>query len=449
MAETSSESKRSETPPEEQGAVAPQGPELQEGAMRNVWLLGGTSFFTDFSSDMTYSLRGILVTAVLGGPAWAVGLIEGVAESLASILKLFSGALSDWLGRRKEPAIAGYSTSIVGKFLVYLSGTQVLKRLLKYLWRAKVVAAWPMVFLGQVVDRVGKGVRTAPRDALIADGIRPEYRGRAFGIQRTLDHAGALLGAVTCYFLLTRLNMGDTDIHKVFLYAIIPGIVGVLLLFFVKEIRKPTKVEPWAGEAAAPGLYWRWMSLDRRLRVFLVIVFLFSLANFSNQFMLLKLKFDLGYSTPKVVLHYALFNALAALLAYPAGKISDRLGRKGIVAVAYLFYGAVYLGLAAAGPGVWTWILFAAYGLYLAMTQGVEKALVSDLAPAHARATALGLYAMLVGVGILPASLVAGGLFMIDPAIPFVVAGVMSAAAGLALWFLLDMKDDRSSRAEE
>lgn len=434
MAETSSESKRSETPPEEQAAEVATGRELQPGAWRNVWLLGGTSFFTDFSSDMTYSLRGILVTAVLGGPAWAVGLIEGVAESLASILKLFSGALSDWLGRRKEPAIAGYSTSVVGKFLVYLAGA---------------IKSWPFVFLGQVVDRIGKGVRTAPRDALIADGIRPEYRGRAFGIQRTLDHAGALLGAVTCYFLLTRLNMGDTDIHKVFLYAIIPGIVGVLLLFFVKEIRKPTKVEPWAGEAAAPGLYWRWMSLDRRLRVFLVIVFLFSLANFSNQFMLLKLKFDLGYSTPKVVLHYALFNALAALLAYPAGKISDRLGRKGIVAVAYLFYGVVYLGLAAAGPGVWTWVLFAAYGLYLAMTQGVEKALVSDLAPAHARATALGLYAMLVGVGILPASLVAGLLFMIDPAIPFILAGVMSAAAGLALWFLLDMKDDGSSRAEE
>ncbi len=434
MAETSSESKRSETPPEEQAAEVATGRELQPGAWRNVWLLGGTSFFTDFSSDMTYSLRGILVTAVLGGPAWAVGLIEGVAESLASILKLFSGALSDWLGRRKEPAIAGYSCSVVGKFLVYLAGA---------------VKSWPFVFLGQLVDRFGKGVRTAPRDALIADGIRPEYRGRAFGIQRTLDHAGALLGAVTCYFLLTRLNMGDTDIHKVFLYAVIPGIVGVLLLFFVKEIRKPTKVEPWAGEAAAPGLYWRWMSLDRRLRVFLVIVFLFSLANFSNQFMLLKLKFDLGYSTPKVVLHYALFNALAALLAYPAGKISDRLGRKGIVAVAYLFYGAVYLGLAAAGPGVWTWVLFAAYGLYLAMTQGVEKALVSDLAPAHARATALGLYAMLVGVGILPASLVAGGLFMIDPAIPFILAGVLSAAAGLALWFLLDMKDDRSSRAEE
>ncbi len=444
MAETSSAETTPE--PEEQAAEVATGRELQPGAWRNVWLLGGTSFFTDFSSDMTYSLRGILVTAVLGGPAWAVGLIEGVAESLASILKLFSGALSDWLGRRKEPTIAGYSTSVVGKFLVYLAGA---------------IKSWPFVFLGQVVDRVGKGVRTAPRDALIADGIRPEYRGRAFGIQRTLDHAGALLGAVTCYLILRLIlkYLGVADeqaderlnehLHKVFLYAIIPGIVGVLLLFFVKEIRKPTKVEPWAGEAAAPGLYWRWMSLDRRLRVFLVIVFLFSLANFSNQFMLLKLKFDLGYSTPKVVLHYALFNALAALLAYRAGKISDRLGRKGIVAVAYLFYGAVYLGLAAAGPGVWTWVLFAAYGLYLAMTQGVEKALVSDLAPAHARATALGLYAMLVGVGILPASLVAGALFMIDPAIPFIVAGVMSAAAGLALWFLLDMKDDGSSRAEE
>ncbi len=423
--------------PEGQETPAPEGREIQEGAWRNVWLLGGTSFFTDFSSDMTYSLRGILVTAVLGGPAWAVGVIEGVAESLASILKLFSGALSDWLGRRKEPTIFGYSSSIVGKFLVYLAG---------------VIRSWPFVFLGQVVDRFGKGVRTAPRDALIADGIRPEYRGRAFGIQRTLDHAGAVVGAVTCYLLLTQLSMLDADIYKVFLYAIIPGIIGVVLLFFVKEIRKPTKAEapaePWAGEAQAPSLYWRWLSLDRRLRVFLVIVFLFSLANFSNQFMLLKLKLDLGYSTPVVVLHYALFNALAALLAYPAGKVSDLLGRKGIVAVAYLFYGAVYLGLAVAGPGVWTWILFAAYGLYLAMTQGVEKALVSDLAPAHARATALGLYAMLVGAGILPASLVAGALYMRSASLPFIVAGVLSLVAGLALWFLLDMNDDGTSKGQ-
>jgi len=422
---------------EEHTAPTPGQQELQPGAWRNVWLLGGTSFFTDFSSDMTYSLRGILVTAVLGGPAWAVGLIEGVAESLASILKLFSGALSDWLGRRKEPTIFGYSSSVVGKFLVYLAG---------------VITSWPFVFLGQVVDRFGKGVRTAPRDALIGDGIRQEYRGRAFGIQRTLDHAGALAGAIACYLILKfvfgRLPDPDQHIYKVFLYAIIPGIIGVVLLFFVKEIRKPEKAkaptEPWAGEAKRPSLYWRWMSLDRRLRVFLVIVFLFSLANFSNQFMLLKLKLDLGYSTPVVVLHYALFNALAALLAYPAGRISDVLGRKGVVATAYLFYGVVYVGLAVAGPGVWTWVLFAAYGLFLAMTEGVEKALVSDLAPAHARATALGLYAMLVGAGILPASLIAGALYMVDPAVPFVVAGVLSVVAGAALWLLLDMSDEGS-----
>ena len=426
---------------EEQTAPTPGQRELQPGAWRNVWLLGGTSFFTDFSTEMTYSLRAILVTVVLGGPAWAVGVIEGVAESLASILKLFSGALSDWLGRRKELTIAGYSSSVVGKFLVYLAG---------------VVRTWPMVFLGQVVDRFGKGVRTAPRDALIGDGIRPEYRGRAFGIQRALDHAGALTGAIACYLILTvlfaRLGNVDQHIHKVFLYAIIPGIIGVILLFFVREIRKPAKAEV-PGEAGAeaaerPSLYQRWMSLDRRLRVFLVIVFLFSLANFSNQFMLLKLKLDLGYSTPTVVLHYALFNALAALLAYPAGRLSDILGRKGIVAAGYLFYAAVYIGLAVVGAGVWTWVVFAAYGVFLAMTEGIEKALVSDLAPAHARATALGLYAMLVGAGILPASLIAGGLFMIDPAVPFVVAGVLAAAAGFALWFLLDMTDDRSSRAE-
>ncbi len=423
MAETEPEEKQEdETSPQNRKDVS----EAEQKAWRNVWLLGGTSFFTDFSSDMSYPLIGILVRSVLMAPAWAVGVIEGVAESLASILKLFSGALSDWMGRRKELTIVGYSNSLLGKLLIFLA------------------TSWPFVFLGRVVDRFGKGVRTAPRDALIADGIPQERRGRAFGIQRTLDHFGAVLGALTCYFILTRLNLADKDLHWVFLYAIIPGGVGVLLLFFLKEIHKPEKPAA-SGEtdAGRPGLYQRWMSLDRRLRVFLVIVFLFSLANFSNQFMLLKMK-DRGYSTPKVVLHYALYSVLAAALAYPAGHFSDRFGRKSIVVTGYLFYGAVYLGLAFVGKGGWTWGLFAGYGVYIAMIEGVEKALVSDLAPAHARATALGLYAMLIGAGLLPASLLAGVLYTFSPSVPFILGGVMSAAAGLAMWFLLDMKADGS-----
>jgi MFS family permease len=401
--------------------------ETERKAWRNVWLLGGTSFFADWSSDMTYALRAILVKNVLGAPAWAVGVIEGVADSLASAVKVFSGALSDWLGRRKEPTIAGYSGSVVGKFIIFVAG-----RLL----------SWPVVFVGQVLDRIGKGVRGAPRDALIADGIPRERRGRAFGIQRTLDHIGAVTGALTCYLILTQLAIKDEQLHRVFLYAVLPGIIGVLLLFFVKEIHKPQKAKPTgtgAGEAATPGLYQRWLSLDRRLRVFLVIVFLFSLANFSNQFMLLKLK-DLGYNTPKVVLHYALYNLLAASLAYAAGRLSDLLGRKCILVGGYLSYGVVYLGLAFVGKDAWTYVLFGAYGFYLAMTEGVESALVSDLAPAHARATALGLYGTLVGAGILPASLAAGLLYSWDPRIPFVLGGALAVAAGIALWFFLDMK---------
>ena len=407
--------------------------DTERAAWRNVWLLGGTSFFTDFSSDMSYPLIGILIKSVLLAPAWAVGVIEGVAESLASILKLFSGALSDWLGRRKELTIGGYSSSVVGKLLIFLAG---------------VLRSWPLVFLGRVVDRFGKGVRTAPRDALIADGIPQERRGRAFGIQRALDHAGAVAGALTSYLILTQLRLPDSALHQVFLYAVIPGIVGVVLLFFIKEIRKPAKAQalgdPGASDAARPGPYQRWLSLDRRLRVFLVVVFIFSLANFSNQFMLLKMK-DLGYSTAQVVLHYVVYSILAAVVAYPAGRFSDRFGRKGVVVAGYLFYGAVYLGLAFAGKGGWTWGLFAAYGLYLAMIEGVEKALVSDLAPAHARATALGLYGTLVGAGLLPASLVAGFLYTIDPRVPFVLGGVMSTAAGLALWAFLKM-DGGTSR---
>lgn len=420
--------------PEEQGAPVPEGREIQEGAWRNVWLLGGTSFFTDFSSDMSYPLIALLIRSLLGTAAGlvgiVVGIIEGLAESLASILKLFSGALSDWIGRRKELTITGYSCSLVGKFLMYLAGV--------------VSTAW-FVGIGRLVDRFGKGVRTAPRDALIADGIRQEYRGRAFGIQRTLDHLGAVLGSLMCVLILVVFKIPDTQLHKVFLYAIIPGIIGVVLLLFVKEIRKPTKAEapsePWAGEAEAPSLYWRWLSLDRRLRVFLVIVFLFSLANFSNQFMLLKL-YNLEYKTYEIVLHYALYSAVAAVVAYPAGRFSDFFGRKGIVVVAYLFYGGVYLGLAAVLHGPWTWVLFGAYGVYHAMTEGVQKALVSDLAPTHARATALGLYAMLIGIGLLPASLLAGLLYWVNPCLPFIVAGLISAAAGFALWFLLDMSDE-------
>jgi len=378
---------------------------VEEGpGFRNIVILGLVSLLTDISSEMIYPLLPLYLTLKLGvGPA-IVGVIEGIAESVASFVKVASGYFSDRIRRRKPIAIGGYSFSSIAKVLFYLS------------------TSWTWVLSGRILDRFGKGVRTAPRDALISESSAGDKRGRAFGLHRAMDTLGAVLGASFAFILLVHYK---GDYQMVFLISLVPAAAGVGVLFLAKEARK--------ARVAVKKVSLGWSVLDHRLRMFLLIIFLFSLGNSSNQFLILRAK-NMGFSVTTAILLYIVFNVVHAGSSYPLGSLSDRVGRRKLLVFGYAAYGAVYLGFALAPSKYFLWVLFGAYGLYLGATEGVEKALVSDLAPAHLKATLMGMHATLVGIGLLPASIIAGSLWsLFGPSAPFLFGGAAGFAAALAL----------------
>lgn len=386
---------------------------------RNVILMGLTSFFTDISSEMIYPLIQAFVSAVMASAKTMVGpvlgVIEGIAEATASLLKVYSGYISDRFQSRKPLTVAGYSLSAVSK-LLYLAAS----------------LGWSFILLARFADRVGKGVRTAPRDALIADSVDASIKGRAYGFHRAMDYSGALIGVTVCYFLslayLDPVTKTITDIdafYTLFLISLIPAFIGVVMLLFVREKR--------AGNmpGARPSVSFSLTGLDRRLRVFLVAVFIFTLGNSSNQFLLLK-SMDAGVSLPEVLLMYMVFNLVTSALSTPLGGLSDRIGRTRIILAGYALYSGIYIvfGFIDGGTKDWLWAFWALYGVYYALTEGVEKALVADLAPAERRGTVMGLFTTIVGLALLPASVIAGLLYSYaGTAWPFIFGGVMSAVA--------------------
>jgi MFS family permease len=377
--------------------------------MFNVIVLGIVSFLTDISTEMVYPLIPLYLTSRLGASPAIVGLIEGVAESTASLLRVFSGYISDLIGRRKPLAILGYGSSTLGKVFLYLSHS------------------WGFVFIGRWIDRFGKGIRTAPRDALIADSTDPTRRGRAFGLHRAMDTFGAVIGIILAYYFFTRFS---GDYSRVFLYSLIPACLGVFALFFVKESRKTVK-----GSTSKPVL--KWSLLDRRLKGFLIVTLIFTLGNSSNQFLLLRAK-NLGFNDATVLLLYLTYNLVYMAFAYPAGRISDRIGRKKLIVVGYLFYGLVYFGFAMVASGSYLWVLSGLYGIYIGLTEGVQKALISDIAPVETRATLIGLHATLEGIGLLPASFIAGLLWNnISASAPFYFGGLMGIISAVGMLLVL------------
>lgn len=377
--------------------------------MFNIILLGITSLLTDISSEMVYPILPVYLVTRLGASPAILGLIEGAAESLASLSKVFSGYFSDKLKSRRPFTILGYACSTVGKTFLYLSTN------------------WGFVFGARAIDRFGKGIRTAPRDALIAESAAVKKKGAAFGLHRAMDTLGAIAGVLAAYFIITRYK---GDFKNVFLFSLIPAFLGVLLLFLVKEKKK---------DAAYPSqnIKFRWHALDRRLRLFLIFTFIFTLGNSSNQFLLLRAQ-NLGNPLPTVILLYLVYNVTYCLFSYPASRLSDKIGRKKLLVAGYFFYGLVYLGFALNRSPANLWFLFGFYGLYIGFTEGVEKALIADIAPANLRATAIGLHATLVGIGLLPASLFAGMLWkFFSPAAPFYFGGIMGILASAGFWFVL------------
>jgi MFS family permease len=394
---------------------------------RNVILAGCTSFFTDISTEMIYPLMQAFVSAILTGRQTLVGpilgVIEGTAESTASLLKVFSGYLSDRSKKRKIPTIAGYSLSAVAKLLLFFAS-----------------AGWGFVLLARLLDRVGKGIRSAPRDALIADSTPDNSRGRAFGLQRAMDFAGAATGVLIMYFLCFRFLDPVTGtiknfygFYQMFAISIIPAAIGVVFLFFVKEpVPAPHRDD---FPARQPTLDFR--RYDRNLKLFFLCQAIFTLGNSSNQFLLLR-SANLGVSLPEVILMYMVFNLSTALFSRRFGSLSDAIGFKRVLTAGFALYGVVYAAFGFISPGntYLLWGFWALYGIYSAMTDGVEKAFVSRLAPLESRATAIGFSHTIMGIGLLPASLLAGLLFSLHPGAPFLFGAATSAATVVVMRFV-------------
>jgi len=376
------------------------------GFHRTIFFLGLVSFFTDVSSEMIYPLLPVFLTSVLGASTTFVGLIEGIAEATASFLKLFSGWISDRWKKRKSLVVFGYTLSTLTRPLVGVA-----------------LIGWHVLFI-RFLDRVGKGIRTSPRDALIADSTPESEHGKAFGFQRALDHAGAVIGPLVAFFLLTFITQ---QYRTLFLLAYIPGLIALALLIFGVGEKRASPAPP-----SSPPLRLTMRPFERRFKIFLVVMIIFSLGNSSDAFLILKAK-DAGISTSLLPILWMALHISKSLSATPGGILSDRYGRKKTIMAGWILYGGVYFGFASAQTSEMVWILFVIYGLFYGLTEGGERALVANLVPQHLRGTAYGIYHFSIGLSALPASLLMGFLWeTIGPETAFRFGAVMAlAAAGL------------------
>jgi MFS family permease len=376
---------------------------------RNVRALGWVAFFNDTATEMSYWLLPQFLVSVLGAGPMVFGLMEGAAETVASVGRLFSGVLSDRWRRRKPLAAAGYTIANLAKPLLALA------------------QSWGQVFWIRFADRAAKGFRAAPRDALIAESVPPEKRGAAFGFRQAMDSAGAIAGPLSAVLLLPFF-LGD--VRKVFWAASLPGLASILLAWFVvREIRPPA---PSPG-APRPGLFNALRTGAPRLILILVAVAMFSLGNSSDLFLILRAQ-NLGVRPELAPLLGLVFNAIYTAMSWPAGRLSDLVPRRALVVTGYLVYAGVYFGFASSHSALAVWILMPLYGLYYALTEGVMKAWISDLIPSPSRASVFGVFNWVVGVTAFPASLLAGWLWQhYSPATPFYFSAALSFLAAILL----------------
>ncbi len=388
---------------------------------RNIWAVSLTSFFMDISSEMVINILPLFLSNVLGVKTNIIGLIEGIAESTASLLKLFSGWFSDKLRARKWLAVAGYGLSALSKPFFYLANS------------------WGWVAGVRWVDRVGKGIRTAPRDALVADSIPEEKRGLAFGFHRAADTGGAMLGILIALGLVWRAQasnqeLGQNTFQVIVLASLIPAFLAVLSLAVgVKEIKPKT-------QQTMPKFAFR--ALGKPFMIFMLIVGIFDLGNSSDSFLVLRAQ-ERGISVLGILGLLVVFNLVYTLVSAPAGSLSDRLGRRNIIIGGWIIYALVYLGFGLARESWQIWLLYVVYGLYYGMAYGTAKAMVADLVPEELRGTAFGTYNAILGIIDFPASLIAGILWQglgawtgFGPSAPFLfgAALAMLAAVLMILW---------------
>jgi MFS family permease len=389
---------------------------------RNLWVVTATSFLTDISSEMIFNLVPLFLANVLRTGTAVIGLIDGLAETTASFMKIYSGVLSDRLGARKWITVAGYSLSTISKPFLYIAD------------------AWGWVLAVRISDRLGKGIRTAPRDALVADSIDEEQRGLAFGLHRAGDTAGAFIGVLIAAGIVWMTERSAVDLTRrtfqiAVLASILPAVLAVLVLVFGARdtgIRTQSKV---------PALSLRGM--NRRFKLFMFVLVLFTLGNSSDSFIIL-LGQNRGLSVLHILLMLTTFNLIYSTMAGPLGAISDKLGRRRLIVGGWTAYGLVYLGFALSKTGWQVWVLFGLYGLYYAATEGAAKALIADLVAADQRGKAYGIYNAAIGLTAFPASLIAGLLWQgsfgwsgFGPSAPFLFGAGLALLAGVLFWKLV------------
>lgn len=386
---------------------------------RNVWAVSLTSFFMDISSEMVINILPLFLFNVLGVQTALIGTIEGIAEGTASLLKVFSGWLSDKLRGRKWLAVGGYAISALSKPFFYIANS------------------WGLVAGVRWADRLGKGVRTAPRDALVADSIKSEQRGLAFGFHRAADTGGAMLGLLIAALAvwLTQPNaqaLRENTFRLIVLISLVPAVLAVLSLAIgAREV----KVQ---GDSKRPKITFK--GLGKPFLIFLLIVGLFDLGNSSDAFLVLRAQ-ERGMNVIGILLMLAVFNLVYALVSTPAGALSDRVGRRKVIIGGWLVYGLIYLGFALAQRPWHLWVLFVAYGLYYGLAYGTAKALVADLVAPELRGTAYGTYNAVLGIIDFPASLIAGLLWQgaagwggFGPSAPFLFGSGAAFLAAILLF---------------
>ena len=388
------------------------------GLPRNVFAIGLVSLLNDASSEIIYPLLPVFLATSLGASAKAIGTIEGLAESISSLLKLFAGYLSDRLAKRKSLVVAGYTLASVARPLLAFAQT------------------WTQVLAIRLTDRVGKGIRTAPRDAMIADTVRTEQRGLAFGFHRAMDHGGAVIGPIVGYLLVVLFVANSRspttgEFSKIFIVASIPALLAVIVAaVFMRE--SPVKAR---GGTEVVKLSLR--GFDSNFKRFLVVLALFTLSNSSDSFLILR-AIDSGVSVAMVPLLWAAHHGMKVLSSLLGGDLSDRLGRKRLIVSGWILYAAVYAGFAFATNKASLWVLFLIYGIYFGLVEGAEKALVADLVRPEQRGTAYGLYNLAFGITVFPASLLMGMIWdWKGPATAFLISAFMGATAAALLLILV------------
>ena len=393
------------------------------GLSKNVFFTGVVSFFMDISSEMIYPLVPLFLANVLGVNKSMIGLIEGIAESTASVLKVFSGWLSDRIGQRKNLMLAGYAISTLSRPIIALAG------------------AWQQVLASRFVDRLGKGIRTAPRDAIIADSTQATHLARAFSFHRSMDTMGAVVGPAIALMLLQLYN---SNYKLVFWLSMIPGAIAVLVIIaFIKEKKRSA-----VTTAERPRLTLK--HFDGKVKFFILIATLFALGNSSDVFLILRAE-QVGIPTVMIPAVYLMFNFIYSLSAIPAGMAADKYGKKRIILLGFALFAGLYYGFAVAKGSAAIWALFALYGLFMGLTEGIQKAFLASIIPPEFKATAFGVYATAVGLATLPASLIGGLLWdRVSPAATFYFgAATATLAAILFIVLIVSIKTSSHSVVHE